>query len=583
MIRRSVVAVAMLVLLLPCGSFAQSKTESNDLSFALSFPVAMSAAPIDGHITLIVAKGASAEPRTLISEDRPLGSPALFGLTVDGLAPGKAAIIDSSAFGWPLRSLSLLPDGDYTVQAVLNRYETFHLADGRVLKLPPEMGEGQQWAHKPGNFYSKPVKIHVDSRQPSRVTISLDQKIGPVAPKKDTELVKHIRIKSELLSKYWGRPVYLGAHVLVPFGFDTHPGAHYPLMVNHGHFPDDIDGFRTTPPDPTLKPDYSERFRLAGYNRIQQQEAYAFYKKWISPHFPRFLVIEIQHANPYYDDSYAVNSANLGPYGDAINKELIPFIEKKFRGIGAGVGALHLWRLDRRLGSARDTGVLSRHVQWRVRRVSRSDRFPRLRNDRPVRRQERLFPSGAVLFDASFPRSATTLGYVYETQRDANHAELAQGDHSRSGGQFDIWQAVFSPVGADGYPKPIFDKVTGDIDKSVAAYWRDHFDLTHIIQRDWATLGPKLAGKIHIYVGSADTYYLNNAVYRAQDVLEKLKNPAYGGEVKYGERAEHCWNGDPALPNAYSRLHYNFMYLPKILARIQATAPKGADLTSWRY
>jgi hypothetical protein len=167
--------------------------------------------------------------------------------------------------------------------------------------------------------------------------------------------------------------------------------------------------------------------------------------------------------------------------------------------------------------------------------------------------------------------------------RDANHMELAQGDKSRSGGQYDIWQAVFGPTGADGYPKPIWDKVTGAIDRDVAAYWRDHYDLTHIIQRDWGTLGPKLAGKIHVYVGSGDTYYLNDAVYYAQDTLEHLKNPAYGGEVKYGDRAEHCWNGDPNLPNAYSRLHYNTMYLPRILARIQATAPKGADLKSWRY
>ena len=116
-----------------------------------------------------------------------------------------------------------------------------------------------------------------------------------------------------------------------------------------------------------------------------------------------------------------------------------------------------------------------------------------------------------------------------------------------------------------------------------AAYWRDHFDLTHIVQRDWATLGPKLKGKLHIYVGSADSYFLTDAVYYAQDTLEALKDPAWGGEVAYGDRAEHCWNGDPKLANAYSRLHYNTLYLPKILKRIEETAPKGADLTSWRY
>ena len=82
-------------------------------------------------------------------------------------------------------------------------------------------------------------------------------------------------------------------------------------------------GFRTEPPDDSLKPDYSERFKLAGYNRIQQQEAYDFYKQWTGPGFPRMIVIEIQHATPFYDDSYAVNSANIGPYGDAIMKELL--------------------------------------------------------------------------------------------------------------------------------------------------------------------------------------------------------------------------------------------------------------------
>ncbi|WP_315819621.1 hypothetical protein [Paraflavitalea speifideaquila] len=110
----------------------------------------------------------------------------------------------------------------------------------------------------------------------------------------------------------------------------------YPLAIYHGHFPDDFDGFRTIPPDSTLKPDFIERFNLTGYNKIVQQEAYNFYKQWTGPRFPRVIAIEIQHANPYYDDSYAVNSANLGPYGDAITYELIPEIEKRFRGIGQG-------------------------------------------------------------------------------------------------------------------------------------------------------------------------------------------------------------------------------------------------------
>ncbi len=99
---------------------------------------------------------------------------------------------------------------------------------------------------------------------------------------------------------------------LLPAGFDSHPNAHYPLMVSHGHFPDDVSDFVPSRRDPKLKPDYNERFHLAGYNRIQQQQDYASYKKWIAPDFPRFLVVEIAHPTPYYDDSYAVNSANNG-------------------------------------------------------------------------------------------------------------------------------------------------------------------------------------------------------------------------------------------------------------------------------
>ena len=240
--------------------------------------------------------------------------------------------MEGEVFGYPIESLGQLPEGDYFVQALLNRYETFNLKTGHTVKLPPDQWEGQQWNRKPGNLYSEPKKISVT--QDGKYEIVLDQEIPPVEHPENTKYIKHIKMKSEMLSEFWGRPTYLGAHVLVPEGFDEHPEARYPLMIFHGHFPDDFGGFRPEPPDPDLKPEYSERFKLDGYNNMVQQEAHDFYKQWTGPDFPRMLVIEIQHANPYYDDSYAVNSANLGPYGDAITYELIPFIEKQFRGIG---------------------------------------------------------------------------------------------------------------------------------------------------------------------------------------------------------------------------------------------------------
>jgi hypothetical protein len=550
-------------------------------SFAIAVPAANGAQPLDGRVILLLSRDLTREPRSHVAPNEPLASPYLFGVNVSNLAPGHSVIVDDGAFGWPAAHLSVLPSGDYLVQAVLNRYELFRFADGRRLMLPPDQGEGQQWALKPGNLYSKPIRVHLDAAHPNRSALLLDQVIAPIAPKTDTEFVRHVRIRSELLSRFWGRDVFIGAHVLVPQGFDAHPQARFPVMVFHGHFPDDISEFRTTPPDANLKPDYSARFHLAGYNRIQQQEAYAFYQKWIAANFPRFLVVEIEHANPYYDDSYAVNSANLGPYGDAINRELIPEIERRFRGIGAG------WARFTYGGSTGGWEALATQVFYPDMYNGAFAACPDPIDFRAytiinLYQDKNAYTLQGEASAVERPAFRNYLGEIFATQRDANYMELAQGDHSRSGGQYDIWQAVFGPIGTDGFPKPIFDKVSGVIDASVAAYWREHFDLSYIIARDWPTLAPKLKGKIHIYVGSGDNYYLTDSVYFAQERLEALR-PAYDGTIAYGDRAEHCWNGDPKLANAYSRLHYDYQYLPTILARIAATAPAGADLKSWRY
>ncbi len=550
------------------------------LSFAVSFPASVQSAPQDGRLILLISRKTEGEPRHQVTPESVLPNPYIFGRNVTALKPGQSAIIDASAFGWPARSLSKLKAGDYTVQVVLNRYETFHLEGGQDVLLPPDRGEGQQWAVKPGNLYSKPQRIHLDPAKPTVFKIALTQTNPDIASKPDTPYIKHFRIKSERLSKFWGRPVYLGAHVLLPEGFEAHPNARYPLMVFHGHFPDDISGFRTTPPDPDLKPDYSERFHLAGYNRIQQQEAYAVYQRWIAKDFPRFLVVEIDHANPYYDDSYAVNSANLGPYGDAINYELIPEIEKRFRGLGQG------WARFTYGGSTGGWEALATQVFYPDMYNGAFAACPDPIDFRAytvvnLYKDPNAYTLTGQAASVERPAVRNYMGEIFATQRDSNYAELVIGDKGRSGGQYDIWQAVYGPRGADGYPQPIWDKVTGVIDPKVAAYWRDHFDLTHIIERDWKTLGPKLNGKIHIYVGRGDNYFLTNAVFYAQDTLEALKDPAYDGQVAYGDKDEHCWNGQS--PNHLSRLHYNFQYLPQILGRIAKTAPAGADLTSWRY
>jgi hypothetical protein len=395
--------------------------------------------------------------------------------------------------------------------------------------------------------------------------------------------VRHDRILSERLSRFWGRPMHLGAHVLLPEGWDTHPDAKYPLFIYHGHFPADLTNWRETPPDPNLAPDFSARFNLKGYNRIQQDHAWQFYKEWTGPHFPRAIVIEIQHANPFYDDSYAVNSANIGPYGDAIVHELLPYLEKKYRGLGQG------WARFMYGGSTGGWEAMGAQVKYPDAFNGAYIGCPDPIDFRAYTTIDIYKDKNAFWLDDTWkktPRPAhrNFLGHVDSMVWEQNRLEEVLGTKTRSGGQWDVWEAVFSPVGPDGYPARIFDKRTGVIDKKVAEYWRENFDLMHIVRRDWNKgLGKQLEGKLNIYVGDMDNYYLNNAVYLAEEFLSTTKDPYFDGDIQYGDRAEHCWNGDHTRPNALSRLRYHQMFIPRGVERILKTAPPGADLKSWRY
>ena len=560
--------------------FSNISAQKSGVTFEISFSKETTTEALDGRILLFISPTNDPEPRFQIRDNVSTGQ--VFGVNVEKLKAGQLATIGGDVFGYPIRSLNLLPPGEYFVQALLKRYDTFNLATGHTVNLPASWAAGQQYNSEPGNLFSKSFKVSIDPAKGGKVAIQMTEKVMPVKEPEDSKYVKHIKLRSEKLSKFWGRDMYLGAHVLLPAGFDEHPEARYPVMVFHGHFPGDFGGWRTTPPDPNLKPDYSERFHLAGYNIIQQEEAYNFYQKWTSKDFPRFIVIEIQHANPYYDDSYAVNSANLGPYGDAITYELIPHIEKQFRGIGAG------WARFLYGGSTGGWEALAVQVFY-------PDDYNGCFAACPDPIDFRAYTSVNIYEDKNAyydegpfrktyrPGHRDFIGHLQAMLIDQNHKELALGDKSRSGDQWDIWEAVYSPVGDDGYPARIWDKLTGDIDPKVAEYWRENYDLRYILERDWPEIGKKLEGKIHIYCGDMDNYYLNNAVYLMEEFLERTRNPYYNGEVDYGDRAEHCWNGDQENPNHISRLRYNTMYLPKILKRIGESAPAGADLKSWRY
>ena len=573
--------IVILVLLLP-GQPNEGKIGCK-FRFGISFTEEQSKDALNGRMLLMISTDDSSEPRFQISDGS--STQLIFGINVDKLNPGKIAIVDGSVFGYPLKSISEILAGEYWVQALLHRYETFRRAGNHTVKLPMDQGEGQKWNQSPGNLYSTPSKVWIDPQKKELIKITLDREIPPIPEPEDTKYIKYVKIQSKLLTEFWGRPMYLGAHVLLPEDFDEHSEARYPLIIHHGHFEEDFSGdsgFREAPPDPNLEPVYSERFKWEGYNKTIQEYNYRFYKDWTGPDFPRMIIIKIQHANPYYDDSYAVNSANLGPYGDAITYELIPYIEKKFRCIGEG------WARFLYGGSTGGWEALAAQIfypdEYNGSWVACPDPIDfRAYTIVNIYEHENAYYLDSKWKSTPRPGKRNYLGELSCTLEEMNHQELVIGTNGRSGGQWDIWQAVYSPVGEDGYLKPIWDKRTGKIDHSVAEFWRENYDLRYILERDWEKLGPKLRGKIHIYCGDMDNYYLNNAVYLMEEFLESTKDPYYDGEVDYGDRAEHCWCGDHTRPNATSRLRYHQMFIPKILERILKTAPPRADTTSWRY
>jgi hypothetical protein len=564
-----------LLVLVGSGCGRADAESSAGLGFAVELPAELADAPLDGRLLLMISRDDSREPRFQISSG-PTGQ-QVFGLDVEGLVPGGEARIDASVVGFPLTNLREVPKGTYWVQALLNRYETYQRADGHTVKLPPDRGEGQKWNIKPGNLYSTPREIFIDPTAKELVRVTLDQEIKPFAEREDTRYIKHVKIQSELLTAFWGKPTSVEAIVLLPHGWDEHPDARYPLMVYQGHhsrvFATPV-GFRETAPTPEEG--------LQGAGLALAEASYRFYEDWTGPDFPRFIIVTIQHANPYYDDSYAVNSANLGPYGDALTYELIPHIEAKYRGIGEG------WARLLYGGSTGGWESLAAQIFYPDEYNGTWTFCPDPIDFRAYTVVDIYNDENAYYVDSDWKRTPRPgrrnwLGHVSSTLEEDNHLESVLASHGRSGDQWDIWQAVYSPVGEDGYPKPIWDKRTGEIDREVAAYWKENYDLRHILERDWKTLGPKLRGKLHIYVGDMDNYYLNNAVYLMEDFLEGTSDPHYGGLVEYGDRFEHCWSGDHDNPNPVSRLTINQRMAPLMLRRILESAPPGADLTSWRY
>ena len=515
------VVVTLLILLCALPANARMKGPSEGLSFEVVFPESAHTGAITGRAYAIITTKEGREPRFQTGF---VGVP-IWGKNIYDLTPGEPAVIDGDVFGYPLESIRDIPPGEYFVQGFINIYTEFKRSDGHTLWMHNDQWEGQRWNISPGNFYSDVRKVYIDPANDESIRLECTNVIPPVEIPPDTKWVKRIKFKSKILSKFWGQPIYLGATVLLPKGYDENPDVYYPVNYQQGHFSLRAPhGFRT--------PDESSNNRWARRGR-------AFYDYWTSDECPRMIAVTFQHPCPYYDDSYAVNGPNVGPYGDAIMEELIPRVEKEFRIIrkpyarvlsGGSTGgweslALQVFYPDFFGGTW--TGCPD-PIDFR--------RF-QLQN---VYRDPNMYYRMYEWHQVDIPETRSTKGDVMFTMRQRLHYEEVIGDRWRSGEQWAIWMAAYTPIAEDGYPKSLWDWRTGEIDPEVAEEWKK-YDLSLIIRENWETLGPKLAGKLHLYAGDMDNAYLNLAVELLEDFLEKTTDPYYDGVVKYGDGGGHCW------------------------------------------
>ncbi len=501
-----------------------------DTRFEISYDKAAHADPITGRVILVIARSDAAEPRFQIG---PNATP-IFGLDAENLQAGQAAIVDQQTFGHPVQSLTQLPAGEYFVQAMLNVYTKCQRSDGHTVWVHWDMA-GRFFNVSPGNLYSDVQKIRLDPSAGYNVKLLLNRVVAPVDPPKDTDWVKHVQIKSELLSKFWGIPIYLGATVVLPKGFAEHPDVRYPAVYAQGYLGAPAFYFNE---DPNSAKQH-EGLRATGV-----QPGYEFFQEWISDKFPRFLLVTFVEPSAFFPDGYGVNSANNGPYGDAITQELIPFVEKQFRGLAKSHGRL--------LEGASTGGWGSLGLQLKypdffggawVFNPDPID-FRRYQLVNIYEDENAFYAPGRSWIPGDRPMRRGVDGQVNLTVKQVSQFEAVLGSKCRSGYQFNAWEAVYGPVGSDGYPRPLWDQHTGKIDRDVAMYMRDHgYDLRYYAEKNWQTLGPKLQGKLHFISGDMDNFYLNLAVYLFDDFTRQSSNPKSDATFEYGRPMKgHSWH-----------------------------------------
>ena len=507
------------------GAPASAGQDDAGLRFVVTLDPSLPAQPPGRLLVVIVPAGRSAtEPRFLIGRAGSRAAPTL-GVDAPALEPGDRVTVGASAAAFPLETLRDLPAGEYRAQA--------------VLATNPDIRR----TGAPGNLYGDVRRVDLDPERPAAVQLRLTQRVSDERPLDDTEFLRFVSIRSERLSAFHGRPIHLRAGVILPPGHDEDAARRYPLRVRIGGY-----GARYTAVRRMMRP--GSPFRTA----------------WLDPDAPRFVLLHLDGAGPW-GDPYQVNSANNGPYGDAVTEELVPHVEQRFRA-GGSPGA-------RVLDGASTGGWVALALQ-----IFHPDFFGGAWASCPDSVDFRAFQlvdiyrGGNAYVDGGRrerPSARNLDGSTRFTMRHELRMENVLG-HSdswtRSGGQWGAWNAVYGPRGADGLPVPLWDPASGEIDTEAAAHW-ERYDLRLVLERGWDTLAPKLRGRLNIWVGDMDDYFLDGAVRRLDAFLRDRRlppgpartaggsagrgaappgggageGPSIDARIVYGPGRGHCWTG----------------------------------------
>jgi len=474
-------------------------TQSTSLKFEITEAKGVAAEPQNGRLFIFINKKNDREPR-LVDGEVSYDAPPMLARDVRNFGAGSIAVIDNSSISYPIADLAHLPAGEYYVQALLDTN-----IDLRSLNAT-------------GNLYSSVQKVTLDPASGGTVKLILDKAVPPEALPADTDYVKFLKIQSPLLSKFYGRPIYVRAAVLLPRTYLTDNAAKFPLIVNIGG--------------------YGSKYTRA--SRYADQNSPAF-KSWSADDVPQMIELFVDGDGPF-GDSYQVDSANSGPYGASLTQELIPEVEKRFRALG---------RPDARFLTGGSTGgwvSIALQIFYPDYFNGTWSGFPDSLDFRAYQLVNIYKDDNAYVNANGFerPSAREVNGDTEFTMRLECQKEnvLGSGDsYTMSGGQWGSWNAVFGVKGQDGHPAPLWDPKTGKIDHDVAKQF-EKFDLRLVAERNWPTLAPKLRGKIHVWVGENDDYFLNNGVHYFDDFIGKAE-PKYEGWIIYDSRGRHGWTPKP--------------------------------------